>query len=81
MRWLQGEGEEDETDELVNQVLDEIGVNLDSELVGAPGGKQAAPAAAASERHAAEAMGAAAGGGGDDGDDDLQARLNNLRKQ
>ena len=77
---LQGEGEEEETDELVSQVLDEIGVNLDSELVGAPGHKQAAPAAAAAEHHAAEPLGAAAGGG-NDADDDLQARLNNLRKQ
>ena len=78
---MQGEGEEEETDELVNQVLDEIGVNLDSELVGAPGHKQAAPAASAAEHHAAEPMGASAGGGGNDADDDLQARLNNLRKQ
>lgn len=77
---LQGEGEEEETDELVNQVLDEIGVNLDEQLVGAPGGKQAAPAAAASERQAPAAMGESAGGG-EDVDDDLQARLNNLRKQ
>ena len=37
---VQGEGEEEETDELVSQVLDEIGVNLGSDLVGVPG-KQA----------------------------------------
>lgn len=80
--WEQGDGEEEETDDLVNQVLDEIGVNLDSELVGAPGGKQAEPAAAAANRKAPEPMGESAGGGGnEDGDDDLQQRLNNLRKQ
>lgn len=76
---MQGEGEEDETDELVGQVLDEIGINLDEQMVGAPGHKQAAPAAAAAEPHTAEPMGAAAGGA--DADDDLQQRLNNLRKQ
>ena len=44
---LQGEDEEDESNELVNQVLDEIGVNLDTELVNAPGQKQAAAQAVA----------------------------------
>ncbi|KAL0044452.1 hypothetical protein WJX82_007425 [Trebouxia sp. C0006] len=39
---FEGEDEEDESNELVSQVLDEIGVNLDSELVKAPGQKQAA---------------------------------------
>ena len=78
---VQGEGEEEETDELVSQVLDEIGVNLDSALVGAPGHKQAAAAAAPAEHQAAQPMGASAGEGGGDADDDLQARLNNLRKQ
>ena len=82
---LQGEGEEDETDELVSQVLDEIGVDLDTNLVSAPmRGKakqqEAAPEAAGQQ---AEPMGQSAGGGdaGSSGiDDDLQARLNNLRK-
>ena len=39
---LQGEGEEDETDELVGQVLDEIGVTLDADMVGVPGKEAAA---------------------------------------
>lgn len=34
---MQGEGEEEETDELVGQVLDEIGITLNGELVGVPG--------------------------------------------
>ena len=75
---VQGEDEEDESNDLVNQVLDEIGVNLDSELVTAPGHKQAAPQATAAEP---EAIGTSAAGAGDGIDDDLQARLNNLRKQ
>lgn len=75
---LQGEDEEDESNELVSQVLDEIGVNLDSELVKAPGQKQAATQAVAAEP---EAIGTSAAVGGDGIDDDLQARLNNLRKQ
>jgi hypothetical protein len=29
---LQGEGEEEETDELVSQVLDEIGINTSSQV-------------------------------------------------
>ena len=75
---FQGEDEEDESNELVSQVLDEIGVNLDSELVKAPGQKQAAAQVVAAEP---EAIGTSAAGGGDGIDDDLQARLNNLRKQ
>ena len=73
-----GEDEEDESNELVSQVLDEIGVNLDSELVKAPGQKQAAAQAVAAEP---EAIGTSAAGGSDGIYDDLQARLNNLRKQ
>lgn len=36
---LQGDEEQEETDNLVNQVLDEIGINLDEQMVNAPGGK------------------------------------------
>ncbi|KAL3137424.1 hypothetical protein ABBQ32_006945 [Trebouxia sp. C0010 RCD-2024] len=75
---MQGEDEEDESNELVSQVLDEIGVNLNSELVKAPGHKQAVPQAAAVEPEAVRTSTAV---GGDGIDDDLQARLNNLRKQ
>ncbi len=36
---FQGDEEEEETDNLVNQVLDEIGINLDEQMVAAPGQK------------------------------------------
>ena len=36
---MQGDGEEEETDNLVNEVLDEIGINLDEQMVAAPGQK------------------------------------------
>ena len=63
------EGKQEETDDLVNQVLDEIGCNLSGQLLDAPS-TSTAPVAAAVPR-AAEAM--AAGGAGLDGD--LAARL------
>eukprot|EP00741_Cyanophora_paradoxa_P010148 tig00020510_g9823.t1 len=57
-----GEDEEEESDTLVRQVLDEIGIKLDSELVGVPG--VSAPAAAAEpNRRVAAAVGAGAAGG------------------
>jgi len=62
------ENEEEETDEIINQVLDDIGINLSADLVDAPTGstatKNKVPVAAAAES----------------GDLDLQARLDNLRK-
>ncbi|KIW21586.1 hypothetical protein PV08_02166 [Exophiala spinifera] len=62
--------DEEEGEEVVNQVLDEIGVDLNNALGETPTGiqKQAVP-----EGRVAQAI----GGGGED--DDLQARLNNLR--
>ncbi len=35
----QGDEEEEETENLVSQVLDEIGINLDEQMVAAPGQK------------------------------------------
>lgn len=81
---FEGEGEEEETDELVNQVLDEIGVDTNATLVKVPQAQVAAPAQAAPVQQAVVAMGAG-GGGGDAGgegnglDDDLLARLEKLR--
>lgn len=40
---MQGEDEEGETEELVNSVLDEIGIDLNSTLLHAPGAKTAQP--------------------------------------
>ena len=38
-KFAQADDEEEETDNLVNQVLDEIGINLDEQMVNAPGQK------------------------------------------
>jgi charged multivesicular body protein 2A len=62
-----GLDEEDETDEIVAQVLDEIGVDLNQKLGETPSGL---PKSAIGEDATALSM-------GEDGDD-LQARLNNL---
>ncbi|CAL5398518.1 unnamed protein product [Camellia sinensis] len=72
---LEGDEEEEETEELVSQVLDEIGIDIKSELLNAPSSAVAAPAA---NNKVAQAE---ATGSDDTGiDSDLQARLNNLRK-
>ncbi|KAK4792072.1 hypothetical protein SAY86_022507 [Trapa natans] len=72
---LEGDKEEEETEDLVNQVLDEIGINVNQELVNAPSGAVAAPATKGKVAQA-ESM------SNDDGgiDSELQARLDNLRK-
>jgi charged multivesicular body protein 2A len=76
------EGEEEETDEIVNQVLDEIGINLSSavsetlrkslisQLVDTPAGRAPAVKTTAPKMALAEA----------DEDRALQDRLNNLRQ-
>ncbi|EXJ65912.1 uncharacterized protein A1O5_10888 [Cladophialophora psammophila CBS 110553] len=63
--------DEEEGEEVVNQVLDEIGVDLNNALGETPTGIQKA---AVPEGRVAQAI----GGGGQD--DDLQARLDSLRK-
>ncbi|KAH9622803.1 hypothetical protein KSS87_014321 [Heliosperma pusillum] len=72
---LEGDEEETETDELVNQVLDEIGIDINQELVNAPSSAVAAPAA---KNKVAQAEATASDDTGID--DDLQARLDNLRR-
>lgn len=66
------ENEDEETDELVSQVLDEIGINTDQQLLSAPMAKKSAQEAPAAAQPQAEAAGGI--------DEDLQARLDNLRK-
>mmetsp|Transcript_26863 Transcript_26863/g.68922 ORF Transcript_26863/g.68922 Transcript_26863/m.68922 type:complete len:219 (+) Transcript_26863:161-817(+) len=68
---FEGEEEEEESDELVSQVMDELGIGLSNELLSAPGQAVAAPTQAA-PAPMAEAEGI---------DSDLQARLDNLRRQ
>lgn len=67
------EGEAEESDELVQQVFDEIGINLNSELASVPTAQM--PQAAQQEQQPT----AAAEPVGDGIDEDLQARLKNLR--
>lgn len=78
---LGDEDEEEESDALVSQVLDEIGIGLGEQMARAPNKATAQPAAAAPVAAEAEALGAGGGGGGGGGlDEDLQARLDNLRR-
>lgn len=65
------EDDEEESDEILNQVLDEIGVDLNEQLVNAPQGFKAQQKE--SEGRVAQALGGGA-------DDDLQARLDSLKR-
>lgn len=75
---MEDEADEEETDAIVSQVLDELGLQLNDQLSGLPqataslsvaGGKTATPVAGAT------------GGISTDADADLQARLDNLRRE
>jgi charged multivesicular body protein 2A len=57
---FEGEGEEEETDELVSQVLDEIGIDTNATLAAVPASQVGAPAAAVANPAMPQAM--AAGG-------------------
>lgn len=70
------EDDEEESDAVVAQVLDELGLQLTDELSSLP---QAAGSLKASTLPGAQQPVAA--GGTPDADDDLQARLNNLRRE
>jgi len=74
---MEGEDDEDESDAIVSQVLDELGLQMTEGLGGLPstGGTLTATQATAKVPVAT-----AVGGGGDD-DDDIQARLDNLRRE
>uniref|UniRef100_A0A182VVV2 Charged multivesicular body protein 2a n=1 Tax=Anopheles minimus TaxID=112268 RepID=A0A182VVV2_9DIPT len=83
---MEDEGDEEETDAIVSQVLDELGLQLNDQLSGLP---QASGSLAVSgtKTPQAAAVGAAGGSGGgagspvSDADADLQARLDNLRRE
>jgi charged multivesicular body protein 2A len=68
------EGEEEEGEDIVKEVLDEIGVDLGQALGETPSDIQKT---AVGETRVAQAVGA---GGGTASDDDLQARLDSLRR-
>ena len=92
---LGDEDDEEESDAIVTQVLDELGLQLTDNLAGvdvptgsltvaAKDGKTAVAAggvAAGGGGGAAAPAGAAAAGGEADADADLQARLDNLRRE
>lgn len=93
---MEDEGDEEETDAIVSQVLDELGLQLNDQLSGLPqasgslsvaGGVKAPQAAAMGAGGGGGAAGGGAGGSGgagspvSDADADLQARLDNLRRE
>jgi len=89
---MEDEGDEEETDAVVSQVLDELGLQLNDQLSGLP---QASGSLAVAGSKQPQAAAAALGGGGgmatgggagattpvSDADADLQARLDNLRRE
>ena len=80
---MAADGEEEESEELVAQVLDELGVGMDAALVDAPRtAAKVAPVAAPREEAAPVLVpeGAEGARGSSGIDDDLQARLDNLKR-
>lgn len=74
------EDDEEESEAVVAQVLDELGLQLTDQLSDLPStGKTAVAAGGAKQPAAAAAV--ASGGGMSDADADLEARLENLRRQ
>lgn len=88
---MEDEGDEEETDAIVSQVLDELGLQLNDQLSGLPQASGSLSVAAGAKAPQAAAVGgggggAAGGSGGpgspvSDADADLQARLDNLRRE
>ena len=75
--------ENEDADEIVNKALDEIGVDLNSQLQNTPQHELKLPGEAESQNRVAETVGPS-GSGGDtkmSPDDDLQARLDSLKRQ
>uniref|UniRef100_A0A182J6S3 Vacuolar assembly/sorting protein DID4 n=1 Tax=Anopheles atroparvus TaxID=41427 RepID=A0A182J6S3_ANOAO len=86
---MEDEGDEEETDAIVSQVLDELGLQLNDQLSGLPqaSGSLAVSGTKTPQAAAVGAAGGSGGGGGgagspvSDADADLQARLDNLRRE
>lgn len=72
--------EDDEAEEIVNKVLDEIGVDLNNQLQNTPQNVVASGSIPESGQRVAESIDASGGGQANDPDDDLQARLNSLKR-
>merc|ERR1739844_177629 len=73
------EDDEEESDAIVTQVLDELGLQLTDNLAAVPGAPIGSLAPAAKGKPAAVAEGG--GAGTTDADADLQARLDDLRRE
>lgn len=83
---MEGDDDEEESDAVVNQVLDELGLQLTDTLSGLPQTAGTLPASGSKQPAAAAAVAGGGGGGGNgggvsDADADLQARLDNLRRE
>ena len=79
---LGDEEDEEESDAIVNQVLDELGLQLTDELAGVAGVPAGSISAADKNKKTAVAAGGEDGAGGaTDADADLQARLDDLRRE
>ncbi|KAL3882332.1 hypothetical protein ACJMK2_028686 [Sinanodonta woodiana] len=70
------EDDEEESDAVVSQVLDELGLQMADELSGLPSTGVSIASKASKQPQAAAAI-----GGANDADADLEARLDNLRRQ
>ncbi|KAJ8927471.1 hypothetical protein NQ314_020068 [Rhamnusium bicolor] len=68
-------------DAVVNQILDELGLQLTDTLSGLPQTAGALPASGQKQPAAAATIAGSNGGGLSDADADLQARLDNLRRE
>ncbi len=77
------EDDEEETDAIVTQVLDELGLQLTDQLTGVqvPEGSLSVAATATGKKAVAAGAAAAGGGAGANNFDDLQARLDDLRRE
>lgn len=75
---MDAENEEQESDEIINQVLDEIGINLTSQLAETPVGTGALGTTAPPAKVAAMASGPVPAAA--DADLELQSRLDALKK-
>ncbi|XP_019879319.1 charged multivesicular body protein 2a [Aethina tumida] len=80
---MEGDDDEEESDAVVNQVLDELGLQLNDTLSGLPQTAGSLPAAGQKQPAAAAAAMEGGNGGGtmSDADADLQARLDKLRRE
>ena len=76
---MEDEADEEESDAVVSQVLDELGLQLTDQLSGLP--QANASLSVAGSKIATPVAGGGGGGTTSDADADLQARLDNLRRE